>query len=83
MKKKILKATYPERCIGCEMCVFECQHQATRTGLAGSLIRIFRNRGKDTVNFGVDIDPRVNKLNIDNIKDICPQGVFSVEEEDE
>jgi len=83
MTKKVLKATYPERCIGCEMCVLECQHQVKKTGLEGSLIRIFRRKEKEEVKFGVDIDPRINRLNIESVKDICPQGVFSIEEEDE
>ena len=83
MKKKEIKTAYPERCIGCEMCVNECQHQLKKTGLEGSLIRIFRKKVKDDIVYNVDIDPRVNSINIENIKDICPQGVFSIEEENE
>lgn len=83
MIKKDLKATYPERCIGCEMCVMECQHQLKKTGLEGSLIRIFRKKVKEEITFVVNIDPRVNSINIENIKNICPQGVFSIEDTDE
>lgn len=83
MTKKELKATYSERCIGCEMCVVECQHQLKKTGLEGSLIRIFRKKVKNSVEYNVDIDPRVNNLNIESIKSVCPQGVFSIEEADE
>ena len=83
MIRKELKATYPERCTGCEMCVVEVQHQLRKTGLEGAMIRIFRKRDGESVKFSVDIDPRINKLNIENIKNICPQGVFSLEDNDE
>lgn len=83
MIKKEIKATYPDRCIGCEMCVIECQHQLKKTGLEGSLIRIFRKKTKDSMQYSVDIDPRTNNLNIENIKASCPQGVFSIEETNE
>jgi len=83
MSKKELKALYTERCIGCEMCTIECQHQLKKTGLEGSLIRIFRKKQKEGLSFVVDIDPRVNRLNLENIKNSCPQGVFSIEDSDE
>ena len=78
---KSLKAEYPDRCIGCEMCVLESQHQLKKLGLEGALIRIFRNMYKDRNIFSVDIDPRINKTNIEKIKDSCPQGVFLIEDE--
>lgn len=80
---KILKAAYPERCTGCEMCVIEVQHQLKKLGLEGALIRIFRKKdknNKENVSFSIDIDPRVNSLDIERIKNICPQGVFSIED---
>jgi NAD-dependent dihydropyrimidine dehydrogenase PreA subunit len=80
---KILKATYSERCTGCEMCVIEVQHQLKKLGLEGSLIRIFRRKdksNKEGVIFSIDIDPRVNNLDIERIKSVCPQGVFSIED---
>ncbi len=80
---KILKAAYPERCTGCEMCVIEVQHQLKKLGLEGALIRIFRKKdknNKENVVFSIDIDPRVNNLDIERIKNICPQGVFSIED---
>lgn len=80
---KILKAAYPERCTGCEMCVIEAQHQLKKLGLEGALIRIFRKKdknNKENVVFSIDIDPRVNNLDIERIKNICPQGVFSIED---
>lgn len=78
---KVLKAEYPDRCIGCEMCVFETQHQLKKIGLEGALIRIFRNRKKDRNIFSVDIDPRINTTATEKIKDSCPQGVFVIEDE--
>ena len=41
---KILKATYMENCIGCELCVLETQRQLKKVGLEGAPIRIFRKR---------------------------------------
>lgn len=78
---KILKAEFPERCIGCELCVTEAQHQLKKLGLEGSLIRIFRSKNKDKLSFSIDMDPRINKLKIEEIKNVCPQGVFTIEDE--
>jgi len=39
---KILKAVLPEKCLGCEMCVYEAQRQMNKLGLEGSFIRIFK-----------------------------------------
>jgi len=81
---KILKATYSDRCTGCEMCVIEVQHQLKKLGLEGSLIRIFRKKDKENKEkllFSIEIDPRVSNLDVESIKSICPQGVFSIEDE--
>ena len=81
MSDKIIKASYPQKCTGCEMCVIQCQHQLKKTGTEGSLIRIFRKKLKTKNKFNISIDPRVNKLDIEKIKDSCPWGVFTIEEE--
>ncbi len=71
---KILKAKYPKKCIGCELCVAEAQRQLGRVGPEGSLIRIFREYGT----FSIVLDPQVNELDVGAIKDICPSGVYEV-----
>jgi len=77
---KILKPTQPEKCIGCEMCVFEAQRQLKKVGMEESLIRVFRKKseGKQNVEFELEIDPRINILDIDKISSICPRSVFEV-----
>lgn len=81
---KILKAKYPKKCVGCEMCVMESQRQLKKVGLEGSLIRIFRNKAKeDFIEFSIELDPRINQLDIKAIKDICPNGVYEIEDESE
>jgi len=81
MTEKIIKATFPFKCTGCELCVIECQHQLKKTGPEGALIRIYRKKLKNKTKFDIDIDPRVDKLNIEEIKNSCPQGVFTIEDE--
>lgn len=84
---KVLKITFPEKCIGCELCVFEAQRQLNLIGLDASLIRIFKNKEDQIilgeVTFTIDMDPKVNDLKIDKIREICPTGVFTIEEVDE
>jgi hypothetical protein len=82
---KILKATQPDKCNGCELCSLEAQRQLKKVGLEESLIRIFRKKGEDpqTIDNSVEIDPRINMLNVDKILEICPKGVFEVIEEGE
>ena len=74
---KILKAASPEKCLGCEMCVYEAQRQMDKLGLEGSFIRIFRDGAK----FSVVLDPQVNTLDVEKIKSVCPQDLFEVLEE--
>lgn len=76
----ILKAKFPERCIGCEMCVFEAQRQLGKVGLENSPIRIMHREGES---FSVHIDPEANELDIEKIKSICPTLVFTIEEANE
>ncbi len=71
---KILKVVLPSKCIGCEMCVLEAQRQLGKLGLEGSFIRIFR----EDVEFSIVLDPQVNTLDVEKIKDICPGGVYEV-----
>ena len=77
---KVLKVAFPNRCIGCEMCVLEVQHQFKKVGLEGSLIRIFRTENDGKIEFKVDLDPQINTLDIAKIAEICPTAVFSIEE---
>ena len=80
---KTLKATRPDKCNGCELCSLEAQRQLKKVGLEESLIRIFRKKGADpqTIDNSVEIDPRINMLNIDKIYEICPKGVFEITDE--
>lgn len=82
--KKILKATFPKNCIGCELCVFEVQRQLKKVGLEDSPVRIFRNRkGKNKVEYSIDIDPSAQDLDIEKVEKSCPTLVFTIEEEEE
>lgn len=83
---KILKATFPEKCIGCELCVMEVQRQLNKQGLDGAPIRIFKS-SEDNSMFGsltyeIHIDSKTNTLNINRVKDICPTAVFTIEDAD-
>jgi len=83
---KILKATQPENCNGCELCLLEAQRQLKKIGLEESLIRVFRNKAANSqmIENCLEIDPRINMLHIEKISEICPKGVFEVlEEKDE
>ena len=84
MAKKILKASFENRCNGCELCVLEVQRQLGKVGLTDSPIRILRDTSKSTVYFHVEIDPSVSNLDIKEVLKVCPTSVFeSLEEEDE
>jgi len=84
MSKKILKATFENRCNGCELCVLEVQRQLGKVGISDAPIRILRDSSKSTLYFHLDIDSSVNNLNIKEIVKICPTSVFEIiEEEDE
>ncbi|RJR26905.1 hypothetical protein C4561_03965 [candidate division WWE3 bacterium] len=78
----ILKVTFPNKCIGCELCVLEAQRQLQKVGFEGSLIRVLRGRGDKGIGFSVELDPRINKLDIKKLQTICPTGVFTISEED-
>lgn len=81
---KVLKATFPKNCIGCELCVREAQAQMKKVGLEGSPVRIFRGRsGKGKTTFSIDIDPSTKDLDIKSIEKICPTLVFTIEDEEE
>ena len=62
--------------------MFEAQRQLKKVGLEDSLIRIFKKKN-DKVNgfdFFIEIDPRINQLDVNKIKDICPSKVFEIVE---
>ncbi|PIS22678.1 hypothetical protein COT50_00560 [candidate division WWE3 bacterium CG08_land_8_20_14_0_20_41_10] len=73
---KILKIINQDKCIGCEMCVLECQQQLKTAGLEGSYIRILRNLS-DGTKFVVSVDPKVEELNLKKVVKACPQEVFA------
>lgn len=79
-----LVASLPNKCTGCELCVFEAQRQLSKVGLEGSFIRIFREPEKNTgfLKFSIDLDPQVEKLDLEKIKSVCPNGVFDIIEEE-
>lgn len=81
---KNLKVSFPQKCVGCELCVFEAQRQLKKVGIEGSLIRIFKNLQDDKkfLEYSIELDPRINDLDIERIKNICPTEVFEVTEED-
>ncbi len=78
---KTLKVARPEKCNGCELCVLESQRQLEKVGLEESLIRIFTGKkpGEEYPDFCPDIDPRINSIDIEKIKGICPKSVLETE----
>jgi ferredoxin len=84
MAKK-LTVQFPEKCIGCELCVMEVQRQLSRVGLDDSLIRIFKkyDEAKKESRYEILLDPRVQETDIEMIAKICPTAVYSIEESEE
>jgi len=81
---KCLKASFPQKCIGCELCVLEAQRQLKKVGLEGALIRILRNKkdDKEFLEYSIDMDARINSLDIESIRSVCPTEVFEILNED-
>ena len=77
---KTVKVSNEGACIGCEMCVMECQRQLKKVGLEGAYVRILRN-AEDGTRFEVSVDPKISSLNAKKIVDVCPQGVFEETED--
>lgn len=75
-----LIVAHENKCIGCELCVMECQRQLKRVGLAGSYIRILRDI-KEGNQFKVSLDPKIAELKVKKVLEICPRGVFEETEE--
>jgi NAD-dependent dihydropyrimidine dehydrogenase PreA subunit len=84
---KILKIKFPDKCIGCELCVYEIQRQLNKIGLDDSPIRVFRSNESNSMlgntTYVIELDNSVNELDIKKVRDICPTQVFSIENEDE
>ena len=74
----ILKVAHENRCIGCELCVMECQRQLGRAGLAGSYTRILRDINEGD-KFKVSLDPKVAELKLKKLVEVCSRGVFEEE----
>lgn len=79
MAKGILKVSFPEKCIGCELCVFAALRLQGKVGLATSPIRIMSS----DKGFSIHLDPAVNDLDAKQIAKICPKGCFTLEEDSE
>ncbi len=77
---KVLKVTFPENCIGCELCVFEAQKQLKKVGLNGALVRVLKAKSEDGLEFLVEVDPQINELDVRKIAKVCPKSVFTLEE---
>lgn len=56
----------------------EAQRQLKKVGLDDALIRVFREDGK----FTLSLDPRVNNLDLERIREVCPKANFSIVEEE-
>ena len=63
------------------MCVLAIQRQFHRTGLDGSLIRVFRKKEADGITYSIEMDPRINDYDIVSVTKSCPTGVFEIAEE--
>ncbi|MDA1337855.1 MAG: hypothetical protein O2871_00670 [bacterium] len=75
---KILKVTNEKACIGCDLCVL----------LSSILVNNKLSINKSPIDvkrvgkgYKVSIDPGVH-INSDKIVNICPTGVFSIEQDD-
>jgi NAD-dependent dihydropyrimidine dehydrogenase PreA subunit len=84
MATKTLKVKFQSNCIGCDLCIFEAQRQLKKVGLEGSLIRVLKSKPEEAkkLEFYVELDPRINKLDIEKIANICPKAVFEISEEE-
>lgn len=80
---KYLKVSFPENCIGCELCIAETQRQLQKVGLDGAPIRVLKKQDTDTLAFIIEIDPRINNFDIEKIKEICPTQVFTLEDKED
>lgn len=83
---KVLKVTFLQKCIGCELCIFEIQRQLNKVGLEGSPIRIFKSADPNDllgeIVFKVELDPVINEYDIKKLVEICPTQVFTIQEID-
>jgi NAD-dependent dihydropyrimidine dehydrogenase PreA subunit len=78
---KTLKVIFPDKCIGCELCVMEAQRQLGKLGFEGALIRVLRDESELGIPvLRIDIDPSISEIDMEKIEKICPMGVFVVEE---
>lgn len=76
---KTLIVKFPQKCIGCELCVHEIQRQLNIVGLEDSKIRVFKNFDSE-IKYTITLDSDINNYDIAAIKKICPTGVFEIEE---
>jgi len=83
MAKKILKATFENRCNGCELCILEAQRQLGKVGLSDTPVRVLRDASSSNLYFHLVIyEEALENLNLEEIVKICPTGVFEIIEEE-
>jgi hypothetical protein len=65
--------------------VLESQRQLKKVGLNQALIRVFRTKGEKSEypEHNLEIDPRINALDIEKICKICPMNILEVSEEED
>lgn len=73
---KVLKGTFPEKCIGCELCVLAAERLLGKVGIEGAPIKILTSQK----GFNIHLDPSVNTLDIKKIAQVCPKACFTIEE---
>jgi len=83
MAKKIIKATFENRCIGCELCIYEAQRQLGKIGVIDSPIRILKEKSGNKIYLHVELDERVQNLNLTELQKVCPALVFEIVEQTE
>jgi NAD-dependent dihydropyrimidine dehydrogenase PreA subunit len=81
---KTLRIKFQRNCIGCELCVLEAQRQLKKVGLEGALIRVMKSKpdSQKKMEFYIELDPRINSIDIEKIEQICPTNVFEISEEE-
>lgn len=53
-----------------------------KVGLEGSLVRVFADQNNEEISFTIELDPRINRLDIEKIMQICPRNVYEITEDE-
>ena len=82
MSSKILEISFPEKCIGCELCIQEAQRQIGKIGLDEAPIRIFNSNKTtnltNTPTYEIVINKDINKLDIEKIESILVSAALEI-----